>query len=233
MNLSLVSVDSTTVRAHHDAAGMRSAGGFFAQGYALTHPDRLAGVILHSSMAHNTTELREEATARLDDLSSRFPGHPGPATVRAVWEEAQVENPTDELRTARFRKLLPAYFKDYWGREKECAAMAGSVCVHNVNGLSFDHRGRLGEMRTPTLVLVGMHDFICSPRCAREMTAELPDATLVEMRDSGHYGHLEQPAEFTTAVAEFVTVTEKRWADSTAITVCQPKEAARVTTYTP
>ncbi|SFT22465.1 alpha/beta fold hydrolase [Streptomyces sp. ok210] len=195
-----------------------SAGGFFAQGYALTHPDRLAGVILHSSMAHNTVELREEATARLDDLPARFPGHPGPVAVRAVWEEPLVENPTSELRTARLRKLLPAYFKDYWGREEEFAAIAESVVVHNVNGLSFDHRGRLGEMRTPTLVVVGMHDFICSPRWAEEMIAELPDATLIQLLDSGHYGHLEQPTEFTAAVAEFVGVTEKRWADTTATT---------------
>ncbi|MEU0188054.1 alpha/beta hydrolase [Streptomyces sp. NBC_00510] len=195
-----------------------SAGGFFAQGYALTHRDRLAGVILHSSMAHNTMELLAEATARLENLSVRFPGHPGLAMVRAAWDEPLPENPTDELRTARFRKLLPAYFKDYWGREEEFAAMTETVLVHNVNGLSFDHRGRLGEMRTPTLVIVGTHDFICSPRWAEEMIAELPDATLVELLDSGHYGHLEQPSEFTAAVAEFVTVTEKYRAESTTET---------------
>jgi pimeloyl-ACP methyl ester carboxylesterase len=48
------------------------------------------------------------------------------------------------------------------------------------------------------------------------MVAELPHATLVELTDSGHFRHLEQPEDFTAAVADFVTVTEKRSADTTA-----------------
>jgi proline iminopeptidase len=193
-----------------------SAGGFFAQRYALTHPDRLAGVVLYDSMAHNTEELRQEATARLDDLAARFPGHPGPAAVRAIWDEPLPENLTDGLHTQRLRGLLPAYFKDYWGREAEFAPIAMGLSVNHVAGASFDHRGRLDEIGTPTLVILGTHDFICPPRWAKEMVAELPHATLVELTDSGHFRHLEQPEDFTAAVADFVTVTEKRSADTTA-----------------
>lgn len=187
-----------------------SAGGFFAQGYGLAHPDRLAGVILYSSMAHNTVELRDEATVRLEDFYTRFSDHSGLAAVRSAWESPLPEIPTDELRTARFKKLLPAYFKDYWANEEKYAWMTQEIIVHDVNGLSFDHRGRLSEVHTPTLVVVGNYDFICSLRWAAEMVAELPAARLVQLLDSGHFGHLEQPKEFNAAVIDFVTATEEK-----------------------
>lgn len=42
------------------------------------------------------------------------------------------------------------------------------------------------------------------------MRAGLPDARLRELRDSGHFGHIEETGEFTAAVLSFVHTAGKR-----------------------
>ncbi|WP_240810999.1 alpha/beta fold hydrolase [Streptomyces tendae] len=179
-----------------------SAGGFFAQRYALTYPERLAGLVIYDSLAHNTEELVKEATARLAEFADRFPGDPRVAPVLAAWTDDTIAD-TDEARTEHLRALLPAYFADYWGREEEFARLAGLRVTH-VTGGAFDHRGRLDTVMTPTLVVVGAYDFICGPRWARAMDDELPNSTVVTLKTSGHFGHIEQPEEFAAAVLGFV-----------------------------
>jgi proline iminopeptidase len=70
-----------------------------------------------------------------------------------------------------------------------------------MNPIGIDDRDRLGSIATPTLVIVGRHDFICGPRWAGELHEGIPGSELVVLEDSGHFGHLEQPAEFARAVA--------------------------------
>jgi proline iminopeptidase len=36
------------------------------------------------------------------------------------------------------------------------------------------------------------------------MDEELPNSTLVTLKESGHFGHIEQPGEFAAAVIGFV-----------------------------
>jgi proline iminopeptidase len=55
----------------------------------------------------------------------------------------------------------------------------------------------------PTLVIAGEYDFICPPVWSRELSAKIPHARLLELRESGHFGHIEQPAEFFKGVLEF------------------------------
>jgi pimeloyl-ACP methyl ester carboxylesterase len=67
----------------------------------------------------------------------------------------------------------------------------------------WDGRGKLGAIKEPTLVLVGPYDFICPPKWAREIHAEIAGSELVEFPDSGHFAHLEQPEQFDKAVRDF------------------------------
>ena len=50
----------------------------------------------------------------------------------------------------------------------------------------------------------GDSDFICPPRFAYELRAGMPDARLRELRESGHFGHIEEADEFAAAVLAFV-----------------------------
>jgi len=52
---------------------------------------------------------------------------------------------------------------------------------------SFDVVDRLSEIRVPTLIVVGSHDFITPPSQARRTAAGIPGAEVVELAESGHY----------------------------------------------
>jgi proline iminopeptidase len=78
--------------------------------------------------------------------------------------------------------------------------------THDPNRLPapWDVRDQLGAIKVPALVIVGTYDFVCPPRFAYEMHAGMPDVQLSKLRESGHFGHIEQPDEFTAALLDFV-----------------------------
>ncbi|MFD8030705.1 alpha/beta fold hydrolase, partial [Streptomyces sp. NPDC059717] len=61
----------------------------------------------------------------------------------------------------------------------------------------------------PALVIAGTYDFICPLGFAYEMDAGLADSRLCELRESGHFGHVEEADEFNAAVMDFVHTTGK------------------------
>jgi proline iminopeptidase len=188
-----------------------SHGGFVAQHCALHLADRLAGVVLYESAPAVGAEHFAEADRNLTEFADRHAEHPGVAEVVAAWRSV----PTvadDEAFTTVARRLLPAYFADFWGRAEEFADLV--VDGTYISGLDehgapdmFDDRAVLGSITVPTLVLVGQHDFICGPRWGTELHERIPGSRLVVLTGSGHFGHLEQPADFARAVVDFVHAT--------------------------
>ena len=67
-----------------------------------------------------------------------------------------------------------------------------------------DSRPALGEIRCPTLVLVGEQDGITPPERAEEIVAGIPGASLVRVPDCGHMSAMERPQAVTAALAAFV-----------------------------
>jgi proline iminopeptidase len=55
----------------------------------------------------------------------------------------------------------------------------------------------------PTLIVAGRHDFICGVRWAGMLHDGIAGSRLVVLEDSGHLGHIEEPAAFHSAVADF------------------------------
>jgi pimeloyl-ACP methyl ester carboxylesterase len=58
----------------------------------------------------------------------------------------------------------------------------------------------------PTLVIVGEEDTVTPPDGARRMAAAIPGARLVVVPAAAHVPPVEQPAETTTAIREFLRV---------------------------
>ncbi|MBV2353332.1 alpha/beta hydrolase [Streptomyces sp. J2-1] len=192
-----------------------SHGAFVAQYHALKHADRLAGVVLYESAPAVGPEHFAEAARNLEEFARAHAGHPGLADVLAAWRSVP-EIADDEAFTTAARRLFPAYLADYWGREREFAPVRDAVSGTYISGLDadlapapIDDRDALASLDLPTLVIVGRHDFICGPRWAREIHERVPGSRLVVLEDSGHFGHLEQPAEFAEAVVGFVTATTR------------------------
>lgn len=68
-------------------------------------------------------------------------------------------------------------------------------------------RYRLGEIKTPAMVLIGRSDAPGLVELSEHLVASLQDARLVELPDTGHLPHLERPDEVTALLREFLTRT--------------------------
>jgi len=68
----------------------------------------------------------------------------------------------------------------------------------------------VGIITTPTLVIVGAHDWACPPAGGRAIARGIRGAKLIELADSGHYGFSEEPDRFLAAVTSFVSEVAKR-----------------------
>jgi pimeloyl-ACP methyl ester carboxylesterase len=182
-----------------------SHGGFVALQFALEHPERLDGLILYDTTAW-TTELTEIATKEMAAFVERWPDRPEAAEAGRLWEAAMVTHTMEindnESHERLLLGILPAYFADHRRTDADLPVRV----THDPNRLpgTWDVRDQLGTIDVPALVIVGSYDFICPPRFAYELRDGLPDARLCELSDSGHFGHIEQPAEFVGAVMDFV-----------------------------
>lgn len=78
------------------------------------------------------------------------------------------------------------------------AALAGMAARH-------DSTAELPGITVPALVVAGEHDTMTPPALGRAMAAAMPDATFVEIPKAGHVSNLENPADFSGALAELLS----------------------------
>jgi proline iminopeptidase len=62
---------------------------------------------------------------------------------------------------------------------------------------------RLGQIRTPTLIVCGRHDDVSPPRWSTLLHASIPGSELVVFEDSGHMVWEEEPERFRDAILRF------------------------------
>jgi proline iminopeptidase len=208
--------DLEALRAHLGMDRIRllghSHGGFVAQGYALAHPEHLTGLVLYDTSPTTGKEWQADVESNLQWFSSE----PWFAEATAALAE-ETSATTDEAMTAIFAREEPLYFADWTKRhaelEKELGEMRFSVGPTKASDPSasaqagvaptFDVRAELPRIATPTLVIVGRRDFVCSVRMAEMLAKGIPGARLVVLERSGHMGHIEEPEAFARALAAF------------------------------
>ena len=62
----------------------------------------------------------------------------------------------------------------------------------------------VNQLNIPTLFIVGDNDPIFSPTTIREAAAQLPNARVVEIPDTGHSPYFETPLVWNEAVLSFL-----------------------------
>jgi proline iminopeptidase len=185
----------------HPAILGHSAGGFVALHLAVRHSDVIGRLILVDTAAAST-EVGDMAV-----LERR-----GGAEAVAVARRLFGGDFSEETGTDFNRLVLPTYVHDPAAAGPILEALARSSFNPEVASYYFGHRAaeydlcpRLGEIRTPTLVLVGESDWVTRPSASQTIAAGIPGAELVTLPGAGHFAFGEQPELFTGAVRRFLT----------------------------
>ena len=69
----------------------------------------------------------------------------------------------------------------------------------------YDLRGRLSEVRQPTLLLWGARDLLVPLAAGRSFHRRIPDSELIVLPDTGHMLQMERPFRFNWELTEFVS----------------------------
>ncbi|HET9949488.1 MAG TPA: 2-succinyl-6-hydroxy-2,4-cyclohexadiene-1-carboxylate synthase [Longimicrobiales bacterium] len=173
-----------------------SMGARLALHFAAAHPERVRRLVLESgSPGLATEEERRERRARDAELA-RFALEHGMDAFLERWEAQPLFESRaciDPRARARQREL----------KLRNAPASLAAALEGLGTGALPSLWDRLGEIRAPTLLLVGALD--CKyVAIARRMAAALPDARVVEVPDAGHTVHLERPGAWVAAVVDFL-----------------------------
>lgn len=172
--------------------GGLSMGGYVAMAFLRRHAERVTGLILADTKAgadppagranrERIAQAVEEdpaSTVLLDDV---LPALIGPTTVA-----------TRPMVLGRVRGLVQA------------APPAAVAWAQRAMASRPDSLDTLRAADVPALVIVGAEDTLAPPDAAQQMSAALPDSTLVALPQVGHLSAVEDPEAFNTAVGEFL-----------------------------
>lgn len=168
-----------------------SMGGMAAMRLALEHPDRVAGLALLNTSAGREEALKRARYGALAAVTRLFGTQP--------WIMRQASR---ALFGATFLRDQPDVVA-LW--EQRIAAMdrrALALAVKMVTGRP-DLTGRLGELRVPTLVVVGDEDVATPLVYARTLAAAIPGARLEVVPMTGHLSTVERPELMTKLLRAF------------------------------
>lgn len=181
-----------------------SHGGMVAVSWAVTYPDRVAGLILYDTAARSDAETRaDQATG-----AAAYASEPWFAAAQAAIERS-ANVTTDAEADAVVRDQAPLLFADWTQRQAELGPW--SATLHGfaspmrgaaANQAPWDVRAKLASVHAPALVIIGAKDWLTPPARADELVHAIPGAQLALLPNSGHMGHVEEPAAFAAAVAE-------------------------------
>ncbi len=163
-----------------------SMGGMIALGLMLDHARRIKSAVIADSR-HTTTP--DFTKAWLDRAEA----------VRQGGIEAVVRSTVDRWSSAGLAQRNPAVIARMEKMIRNTSAAGYRGCAAALARLDYGHR--LGEIRTPALVLCGTEDHGAPPENTRQMHAMIKGSRFLEIAQAGHIANIEQPAIFNAAVA--------------------------------
>jgi len=157
-----------------------SLGGMVGMWLGLYAPDRVEKLVLAATSARFGSPDEWHDRARL---------------VRREGMDAVARDALDKWFTPRFADREP-FLRMQLGVPPEDYGLGLEAIA------GFDFRERLGDIRAPTLVIVGAKDPATTPADARYIAERVPSARLVVLEDAAHLVNVEQPEAFAQAVLE-------------------------------
>lgn len=157
-----------------------SLGGIVAQTYALTHPEKIRGLILISTGMRVRIAPEFAALVKHDfakAVKTSCDNAYTPAVPRFLYRQG---------RDMLLKNGQEIYYKDIM----ICDTFDSSPWIHRVT--------------RPALIVCGGRDCITPPALSRELSERLPHSELRVVPDAGHMVMQEKPAEFNQLVSRFI-----------------------------
>ena len=164
-----------------------SMGGMIAQQMALDHGGRIDKLVLYG-------------TAAVGELPSRFESFTESSKrARSDGIAATTDNTVATWFVDGTASPMHAYTRAV------CDGANLDACLTVMNAImDWTAADRLGEIATPTLVVVGDRDRSATPADAMVLWNGIPDAHLSVLPGCAHGAHLEKPDLFNLIVADFL-----------------------------
>ncbi len=162
-----------------------SSGGYLAQQVAISHPDRVAGLVLIGSP--RTLQGRPPFAAQIEQLT----------------------DPLDPRWVAEFLAWFPLFHDvpDWYleDRVREAAAIPAGVWQQSLAGLTTSPPPTgSGTIGAPTLILWGDCDGLLAPEDQTALASAIPDSRLLVYEGVGHLVLWEQPERVAKDITSFV-----------------------------
>jgi pimeloyl-ACP methyl ester carboxylesterase len=157
-----------------------SMGSAIAMEMALSHPDRLAGLVLVGANAR-----LKVAPALLDGLRDRY-------DETAAWLVKLLFGSEADPR------LSVGYLQALSTLDRDVIHSDFSACD------TFDRSEKIHAIRTPTLIICGAHDKMTPPTASCFLHEEIADSQLELIDNAGHMVMLEKPDEVASKIAGFL-----------------------------
>lgn len=184
-----------------------SYGGSLALEYAFKYPSQMHKLILSSSSASIPEDIK--AFSRLKAAM--------PEQVRRILEKYEANEDYDNVEYKQavdelYRKHVfrggkyppnleaslngfnPDVYWTMWGKHE-------FVCTGNMR--NWDVTNRLGEIKVPTLILVGRFDEL-PVELSQEMHKRIPRSKMIVLEKSSHFGMFEEEEKYLDAVYGFL-----------------------------
>jgi pimeloyl-ACP methyl ester carboxylesterase len=175
-----------------------SMGGFVSAETAIEFPERVERLVLVSAVGITISDLRREPVMAWGRMAM-MAGARGAAEKRMAIVRPRIRH---LVYSTILRHPSRIALEMLWEMSEGAGRSAFRGALEAM--LDYDFRERLGDIRSPTLIVWGEDDMLVPVADADEYERRIPDARKLLMKDTGHVAMVERPPTFNRALIEFI-----------------------------
>jgi 3-oxoadipate enol-lactonase len=166
-----------------------SLGGMIAQYMAIDHPERVAALVLVSTVCRFDSGVRRAMEDRI-------------AINQELGAQAAAEAVAKSLFTEEFRQSEAAFLNKFYAWR---VAQSQQCIVDSIRAtFGLDTCERLSRLKMPSMVIVGDQDVATPPSAVKDLTRHLTHVHIEVVEGAGHMLTIERPKEFVRILDGFL-----------------------------